>query len=419
MAAMKIPAQIHVPDEVLRIIRTLEEAGHEAWCVGGAIRDALLDLDGECADYDVATAAHPDVVQALFRHTVAVGLRYGTVGVLDKDRVLHEVTTFRHDVATNGRHAEVAFGASLDDDLARRDFTINAIAYHPLRHEWRDLHEGTQDLDRKLIRAVGNPAERFREDYLRILRAIRFCARLGFTIDRDTWDAAKQESEGLRGLSAERVRDEWFKGLRTTQSVTRLVKLWISIGAASIWLPELSHGEGDSVERTGAESTAERDPIVLTTLVCVDSVGVLQRLKASNQQIARAVALMAGPHEPGGTGALATRRWLAAVGEAADDLVALWEARNRAPFPWAGAIREIRERGDPLTRADLAIGGNDLVALDVPAGPAVGSMLEELLAAVVDDPDLNTRERLVTMVKEVHRERGVGSGEHGTSSRGQ
>ena len=398
---MTFPAQIHVPDEVVRIIRTLEDAGHEAWCVGGAIRDALLVLDGEFSDYDVATAAHPDAVQKLFPHTVAVGLRYGTVGVLDKDRVLHEVTTFRHDVKTDGRHAEVAFGASLDDDLARRDFTINAIAYHPLRHEWRDLFEGTQDLDRKLIRAVGNPAERFREDYLRILRAIRFCARLGFTIDRATWDAAKQESEGLRGLSAERVRDEWFKGLRTARSVTRLVKLWASIGAAPIWLPELLHAEGDSVERTGADSTAGRDPVVLTTLVCVDPVAVLQRLKASNQEIGRAVALVAGPHEPDGRGPVATRRWLAAVSDAADNLVVLWEARNGTPFPWAGTVREIRERGDPLSRADLAIGGNELVELGVPAGPALGSILEELLAAVVDEPGLNTREQLVGMVKEV------------------
>lgn len=403
MAAMTFPKEIHVPDEVLRIIRTLEDAGHEAWCVGGAIRDALLGLDGECADYDVATAAHPDVVLALFPHTVAVGLRYGTVGVLDENRVLHEVTTFRHDVVTDGRHAEVAFGASLDDDLARRDFTINAVAYHPLKRQWRDLYEGVQDLDRKLIRAVGRPAERFREDYLRILRAIRFCARLGFTIERATWDAAREEIEGLRGLSAERVRDEWFKGLRTTRSVTRLVKLWASIGAASVWLPELLHSEGDSVELAGAESTADRDPVVLTTLLCVDSVAVLQRLKASNQEIARAVALVAGPHEPEDTGAVAVRRWLAAANDAADDLVALWEARNRAQFPWAGTVREIRERGDPLTRADLAIGGNEVVELGVAAGPAVGAILEELLAAVVDEPERNTREELVALVKERRR----------------
>ena len=403
MATMTFPEQIHVPDEVIRIIQTLEDAGHESWCVGGAIRDTLLGLHGEAADYDVATAAQPDAVQALFRHTVAVGLRFGTVGVLDKDRVLHEVTTFRHDVTTDGRHAEVAFGASLEDDLARRDFTINAIAYHPLRHEWRDLFEGTVDLDRKLIRAVGSPVERFREDYLRILRAIRFCARLGFTIDRATWDAAKEESEGLRGLSAERVRDEWFKGLRTARSVTRLVKLWTSIGAASIWLPELLKGEGDAVERTGAESTTGRDPVVLTTLVCVDPVAVLQRLKASNQEIGRAVALMAGPHEPEGMGPVATRRWLSAVGDAADDLVALWEARNRAQFSWAGTVREIRERGDPLTRGDLAIGGNELVEMGVTAGPEVGAILEQLLGAVVDEPGLNTREQLVGMVEKGRR----------------
>ena len=161
---MAFPDQILVPDEVEAIVRTLEDAGYESWCVGGAVRDALLDQSDGRSDWDIATAARPDRVQELFKHTVAVGLRYGTVGVLDEHRALHEVTTFRRDVNTFGRHAEVEFGVSLDDDLARRDFTINAIAYHPLRHEWRDPFVGAEDLDRRVIKAVGDPGERFRED---------------------------------------------------------------------------------------------------------------------------------------------------------------------------------------------------------------------------------------------------------------
>jgi hypothetical protein len=121
---------------------------------------------------------------------VAVGIKYGTVGVLDRQRTLHEVTTFRRDVATDGRHAVVQYGVSLEDDLARRDFTINAIAYHPLRREWRDPFRGKQDLDAGLVRAVGSPALRFAEDYLRILRALRFAARFDFAIDAETWTAA-------------------------------------------------------------------------------------------------------------------------------------------------------------------------------------------------------------------------------------
>jgi tRNA nucleotidyltransferase (CCA-adding enzyme) len=207
---MSDPAAPEIPDEVLEIARTLEEAGYEAWCVGGALRDALLGHPH--SDYDFATSATPAQVTALFRRTAPVGEKYGTVGVLDRRRVLHEVTTFRRDVSTDGRHAVVAYGVSLDDDLARRDFTINAIAYHPLRREWRDPFGGRADLERGVVKAVGQPAERFREDYLRILRGIRFAARFGFAIEPATWSAAVEASPGLGQLSAERVRDEWFKG---------------------------------------------------------------------------------------------------------------------------------------------------------------------------------------------------------------
>ena len=122
------------------ILRRLEDAGHETWCVGGAIRDALLGDPQQ--DMDLATSARPEEVQRLFRRTIAVGVEHGTVGVFDEHGVLHEVTTFRRDVTTDGRHAEVEFGSSLDDDLARRDLTINAIAYHPLRRTWRDPFGG-------------------------------------------------------------------------------------------------------------------------------------------------------------------------------------------------------------------------------------------------------------------------------------
>ncbi len=395
---MTFPDQIQVPDEVLTIVRTLEDAGYESWCVGGAVRDALLDQADERGDYDIATAAGPDRVQELFKHTVAVGLRYGTVGVLDRNRVLHEVTTFRRDVNTFGRHAEVEFGVSLDDDLARRDFTINAIAYHPLRHEWRDRFGGAEDLDRKVLKAVGDPGERFREDYLRILRGIRFTARLGFTMDRPTWAAALEEIDGLQGLSAERVREEWFKGLMTAQSVSRLVSLWNRIGAAPIWIPELLGTDDVDLEETNLDATS-RDPVVLTTILCLDPVAVLQRLKASNQEISRAAAMVSGPPTPDGADALATRRWLAAVGDVSDDLRLLWQVRHGSSWPWETLVGEIRERGDPLTRADLAIDGDDLVNIGMEPGPAIGEALERLLTAVVDEPALNTKEQLLGLAR--------------------
>ena len=220
---MIFPPVLQIPEPILNIARSLEHAGFEAWCVGGSLRDRLLGHPQ--SDFDIATSATPEEVQRLFPRTVAVGVKYGTVGVLDRDRVLHEVTTFRRDVSTDGRHAVVQYGVSLDDDLARRDFTINAIAYHPLRYEWRDPFGGKQDLEGRLIRAVGNPAQRFAEDYLRILRALRFSARFEFAIDPETWSAARAAAPGLKQLSAERVRDEWFKGLQTAQSVLQFASL--------------------------------------------------------------------------------------------------------------------------------------------------------------------------------------------------
>src|ERR1041384_4566068 len=164
---------LNPPPSVRTIAKKLEEAGHEAWCVGGAIRDALLGHPH--LDWDLATSATPAEVRRLFgpRRTIPVGVEFGTVGVLDRDGRMHEVTTFRRDVKTDGRHAEVEFGASLDEDLSRRDFTINAIALSPITGELRDPFGGQTDLERKVVRAVGDADARMREDRLRALRAIR------------------------------------------------------------------------------------------------------------------------------------------------------------------------------------------------------------------------------------------------------
>lgn len=400
---MTFPPALDIPDEVLEIPRALAAAGYEVWCVGGAIRDALLS-PGSAGEslrvaVDFATSATPEQVQGVFgrKRTVAVGLKYGTVGVLDRHRVLHEVTTFRRDVTTDGRHAVVAYGVSLDEDLARRDFTINAIAYHPLRHQWRDPFGGADDLERGVVRAVGDPAARFREDYLRILRALRFAARFGFVIDPPTWHAARAAAPGLAQLSAERVRDEWYKGLRTARSVPRLVELWREVGAAAMWLPEL-HAE---VPGTAELDRAPRDPVLLVMLLCSDPAGVLGRLRARNADISRAEAVGRAPAEPADRTPAAIRRWLAACGSAADDLLELWRLRHDAEAPWATALAEIRGRGDPVTRGALALDGNDLMALGVPPGPRVGQVLDRLLDRVLDDPSLNSRERLAALAREL------------------
>ena len=198
--------QLDPPETVRSIAKRLEDAGFETWCVGGAVRDALLGHAH--LDWDLATAAKPPEVRKLFKRTVPVGVEFGTIGVLDHDNVMHEVTTFRKDVMTDGRHAVVEFGASLDDDLARRDYTINAIAYSPSKDEIRDPFNGRKDLEGKLIRAVGDPRDRMREDRLRALRAIRFASRFNFDIERDTWDAIVESAPELSRLSAERVKQE-------------------------------------------------------------------------------------------------------------------------------------------------------------------------------------------------------------------
>src|SRR6058998_1543366 len=158
--------RLDAPETVRGIAKRLEDAGFETWCVGGAIRDALLGHPH--LDWDLATSATPDQVRQLFglKRTIPVGIAFGTVGVLDRSGAMHEVTTFRRDVRTDGRHAEVEFGVSLEDDLARRDFTINAIAYSASRDELRDPFDGMGDLSRRVVRAVGDAEARMREDRL-------------------------------------------------------------------------------------------------------------------------------------------------------------------------------------------------------------------------------------------------------------
>lgn len=387
--------RITIPEEVLDIARVLERAGFEAWCVGGAVRDALLG--DPHMDYDIATSARPEEVLRLFPRTVPVGLRFGTVGVLDRNRQLHEVTTFRRDVETDGRHAVVQYGVSLEDDLARRDFTINAIAYHPLREEWRDPFNGADDLSRRVVRAVGDASQRFREDYLRILRGLRFSARLGFAIDPETWDAARAAADGLPQLSAERVRDEWFKSLRTARDLDELVRLWRHSGVAAAWMPELESASGAKAPSIDGK---DRDPVLLTCLLTTDPVAVLRRLKASNQEIGRALAVQEALPLPSQSDEVTVRRWLSTAGAAADDQATLVRWRTGQAPAWAAVTERIRTRGDALTRDALAITGVDLRAMGLEPGPKMGIVLDRLLDRVLEDPAINTREQLLALARE-------------------
>ena len=380
---MTFPAQLPIPSEVLKIAKKLEDSGFETWCVGGAIRDNLLGVPNH--DFDLTTAAPPQDVQKLFKRTVPVGIEHGTVVVLDAANQPHEVTTFRKDIETDGRHAVVAFGVSLMDDLARRDFTINAMAYHPIRHEWRDPFQGAQDLDKKLIRSVGDPNWRFQEDYLRILRALRFSARFEFRIHARTLEAAKANVQGLAQLSAERVRDEWFKGIQTAKKVSKLVALWKDIGAKRIWLPEL--GDAAGVDKL------PRDPVVLTAYIAKDPASLLTRLKCSTRDIERGRAIGKWRDSyPEPKDSARVRRWMADVGEYVDDLlIGASEAVRKA-------VATVRADNPPLALKDLAVKGDDLIAAGVRPGPDVGETLARLLDEVLADPSRNTKEYLLTRV---------------------
>jgi tRNA nucleotidyltransferase (CCA-adding enzyme) len=283
---------------------------------------------------------------------------------------------------------------SLDDDLARRDFTINALAYHPLRQVWRDPFGGARDIGERQLRAVGDPASRFREDYLRILRGLRFAARFDFTITPETWTALTGSVAGLAQLSSERVRDEWFKGLRTAAVVSEFATLWRRSGAAAIILPELEPDRGAEP----VLSSMPRDPVLLTTVLADASSSVLSRLRASNAEVARAAAIRAGPPAPAGPSDRDVRRWLSAVGTAADDLAQRHLLLTGRAAPWADAVQRIRTAGDPLFRENLAVRGGDLLELGL-RGPAVGQALDRLLSNVLDDPSLNERDTLLRLAR--------------------
>jgi len=386
---MTFPRQLPIPQEVLAIAQRLETAGFETWCVGGAIRDNLLGVENH--DFDLTTSAPPAEVQKVFKRTIPVGIEHGTVAVLDANKQPHEVTTFRKDIQTDGRHAVVEFGVSLMDDLARRDFTINAIAYHPIRHEWRDPFQGDQDLEKKLIRSVGDPNWRFQEDYLRILRALRFSARFEFRIHARTLEAAKANAQGLAQLSAERVRDEWFKGLKTAKKMSKLVTLWRDVGATRIWLPEIA---GNEKRETGNVDKLPRDPVLISAYLAKDPASLLTRLKCSTKDIerGRAIGLWREKY-PDAMDLPGVRRWLSQVGEHAMDLLEL----QRDPALKA-SVAAIKQRNEPLTLQQLAVKGDDLIEAGVRPGPDIGEALQRLLAEVLEDPGRNTKAYLLSRV---------------------
>jgi tRNA nucleotidyltransferase/poly(A) polymerase len=423
-------SKLRPPDAVLRIARTLEKAGFETWCVGGAVRDALLGHPH--LDWDLATAARPPQIRSLFPRTVPVGIAFGTVGVLDDAGVMHEVTTFRRDVNTDGRHAEVEFGATLDEDLARRDYTINAIAYSPSKKQIADPFEGQKDLERGIVRAVGEPSERMREDRLRALRGLRFAARFEFEIDRTTWDAISESAAHLGRLSAERVKQEIEKTMEQVMKPSRAFAMWQTSGAFGTLIPSLAHItplDLSTIDHICPPLLATRPQRRINRMIALFAAaphgainGILKALRFSNSDAAWIASIVASWQEmqadmkeamisPDAPADFTIRKWAAVAGRTRLASVmrvanARWAAERQAGLaaPSQERVASVYRRAiriayrDPIEIGDLAIDGSDLQKLGI-RGPAVGKTLRSLLESVINDPSVNSREKLLEAVK--------------------
>jgi tRNA nucleotidyltransferase (CCA-adding enzyme) len=447
-----------IPADVVAVCRRLQEAGHEAYLVGGGVRDLVLGREPK--DFDVATSARPEAVMQLFgqRFAIPTGLQHGTVTVLTGSPPAGrpvEVTTFRGEgVYLDGRRpSAVEFGKTLHEDLARRDLTMNAIAYDPLAATLVDPFGGRADIGRKLVRAVGDPVARFTEDGLRPMRAVRQATQLSFTIDPPTAAAIPAALGSFRKVSAERVRDELMKILAVDRPA-RGMELMRETGLLEAVIPELvegkgctqnrfhkydvyghglatlDHASGEVVLRLGAllhdvgkPRTREPKPGLPDEysfyrheyLGAEMAVSICQRLKLANAERDTVERLVANhmffytPQWSDGT----VRRFLRRVGvEELPALLALREAdvagRGFGETPDA-ETRELRQRvadvmaaDAALTVKDLAVGGREVMqTLAIPPGPEVGRILEALLERVLDDPALNTSERLLALAREL------------------
>ncbi len=438
---------LNPPSAVADIAKRLIDAGHETWAVGGAVRDAVLKLPAE--DWDLATRARPEEVRKLFRRTIPVGIEHGTIGVIGHDGVMYEVTTFRRDVETFGRHAVVEFADTIEEDLARRDFTFNAVAWNPVTEQVFDPYSGLLDLQSGVLKTVGKAADRFAEDYLRILRGLRFAGQFKLRIEDHTWTALVAATPHLVELSAERVREELMKVLAKTRHASLPLTLYESSGALALLYPELQRTvgleQGEGMPDVWAESLAAVDWVaprhsVLRVGVLLHGLGmpsarardlrggwrfmghevqgarraeeVMRRLKASNadvERIRRLVAHQTDLFPPDARGPM-IRRWLRQVGpDLVNDLFrlrfAMWRARVQDPaakpedlVARSRMARMVIQQHPVITTGGLAIDGSDLKALGLRPGPEFGQILNQLLDRVIEEPELNDRTKLLALL---------------------
>jgi tRNA nucleotidyltransferase (CCA-adding enzyme) len=445
-----------VPPDALALCGKLRAAGRRAWIVGGCVRDLLLGRS--VSDWDLCTDARPDEMLKVFPRAIPTGIQHGTITVVVSGKH-YEVTTLRGEGAyTDGRRPDsVHFVDDITADLARRDFTINAIAIDPLDAHVIDPFGGRDDLRAGVLRAVGDARERFAEDGLRVLRAARFVASLELELDPATEAAIEPTLDTFRKVSAERVRDEWVKTMKARRP-SRAFDVMRRTGILAVSCPELLEGWGVAqnkyhaydVWRHGMEcmDACQGDPILRIAAVLHDvgkprsrahsdktndwtfydheRIGaeiaepICARLRFSNDERARIVDLVRHHlfhYSPEWTDAT-VRRWIRRVGkQRVDDLYVLNEADVRgkgrdcaedlaALEALKAHVSKVLLAGDALSTRDLKVNGRDLMKeLGVAPGPILGELLEALLEAVVAEPSLNEREALLSLARELLHKR--------------
>lgn len=437
---------IVLPQDVIKIIERLESCGHEAYAVGGCVRDSILGK--EPADWDITTSASPEEVKALFAHTIDTGIAHGTVTIMC-GKCGYEVTTYRIDGEyKDGRHPEsVAFTNLLSEDLRRRDFTINAMAYNQTEG-LVDLFGGMQDLQDGVIRCVGEATERFSEDALRMLRAVRFAAQLGFSIDKATYDAICALAPTIARVSMERIMVELVKLL--TSAHPEEMRTVYACGLTDIFLPEFDammetpqhtvHHQYSVGEHTiHALMAVPADRVLRLTMlfhdvakpVCrtTDEAGndhfyghpeigaemtgqILRRLKFDNDTI-RSVKRLVRFHDMRPVlQEKNVRRSIVKMGlesfpeifavKRADTLAQSMYMRQQkldAIDQFEALYDRIMEKQVCVQKKDLALNGKDLLDIGIPQGKKVGEILDLLFAQVIEEPAKNTREELLAEAK--------------------
>ena len=400
----RIEAKINriLPEYVRFVMERIESVGGEAYLVGGSLRDMMRGKEPH--DFDITTSLLPEETAAAFSdmRVIGTGMKHGTVTVIIDSNPI-EITTFRVDGSyTDSRHPDsVSFTRSIEEDLARRDFTVNAIAYSE-RTGIVDPFFGRADLQNKVLRAVGDAKTRFTEDALRIMRAFRFCAQLEFDIDADTLRGTSESKDGLLMIAKERIASELLR-LLTSKDPERALTLMIESGVMEIvtegYIPtqrivlQIKNIAPTPSARLGfflADADEERARQILTAL------------KYSNKQQAGALAVRRGAHTAV-RGEKEARRFFAELGDYSNEAI---EASYIMGLTDKDTVRAVCSCNAPRKISDLRISGEDLIALGV-VGRDIGNVLNELLVLAVDEPSLNDRDRLLALTRDIINNRGI------------